>query len=233
MKQRIFDKLRDRWGVTILMALFAMLVASMVCIVILGAAVTTVKQAKADQTQEQNTLTLQSAGELILSEIQRAGKITFEETVSDGGKPTYEVSPSFEHGDDSSLKSELSSVAAAMLKTDEGSASFKVSASTSAQDPAYAQTVQASMYFKRGTDASGESDSSSQLTITLDLHDPSDSADVSTIVQTLYLRVGCTIETRKDPVKDTEGNETGTKYETTLTWGDPRFYLAEDVSQNA
>lgn len=232
MRQRIKDKLRDRGGVTILMALFAMLVASMVCIVILGAAVTSVKQAKADQSQEQNTLALQSAGELILSEIQKTGKITFQETVPDGGSLSYGTS-SFENNG-SSLESELGLAAAAMLKTGQGSASFKVSAS--AQDPntsetTYTQTVHASMFFKRGTDQSGANDSNSQLTITLDLHDPDTSTDVSTIIQTLYLRVGCNISATSTPVIENNVT-TGTTYKTELTWGETRFYLAEDVSQN-
>lgn len=67
--RRFKDKLRDNRGVTVLMALFALLVASMVCIVILGASVTTVKQSKADQQHEQNMLLLQSAGELISSNL--------------------------------------------------------------------------------------------------------------------------------------------------------------------
>ena len=80
MRQRVSNKLRERGGVTILMALFAMLVASVVCLVILGAAVTSVKQAKAQQIQEQNTLALQSAAELVRSEIAKGGDIVFTGT---------------------------------------------------------------------------------------------------------------------------------------------------------
>lgn len=84
MRQRIVSKLRDSGGVTILMALFAMLVASMVCIVILGASVTAVKQSVADHDQEQNTLALQSAGELVRSEILNTGTIEFKRTSTEG-----------------------------------------------------------------------------------------------------------------------------------------------------
>ena len=78
MRQRIAAKLRDSGGATLLMALFAMLVASVVCIVILGAAVTAVKQSVADHDQEQNTLALQSAAELVRSEILNTGTIVFQ-----------------------------------------------------------------------------------------------------------------------------------------------------------
>ena len=65
MVRHIGDKLREERGATLLMALFALLIASLVCIVILGASVTTVKQAKSTQQQEQDTLLLQSAAELV------------------------------------------------------------------------------------------------------------------------------------------------------------------------
>lgn len=81
--RRVRDKLRDSRGVTILMALFALLVASMVCIVILGASVTAAKQAKLDQEHEQDMLLLQSAGELIASNIaNKATTVTYSTTIT-------------------------------------------------------------------------------------------------------------------------------------------------------
>lgn len=81
--RRVRDKLRDSRGVTILMALFALLVASMVCIVILGASVTAAKQAKLDQEHEQDMLLLQSAGELIASNIaNEATTVTYSTTTT-------------------------------------------------------------------------------------------------------------------------------------------------------
>lgn len=51
------------------MALFAFLVAAMVCVVILGAATSAVRQAKQDQQHQQDMLLLQSAAQLITNEV--------------------------------------------------------------------------------------------------------------------------------------------------------------------
>lgn len=52
------------------MALFAFLVAAMVCVVILGAATSAVRQAKLDQQHQQDMLLLQSAAQLISNEVE-------------------------------------------------------------------------------------------------------------------------------------------------------------------
>ena len=52
------------------MALFAFLVAAMVCVVILGAATSAVRQAKLDQQHQQDMLLLQSAAQLISNEVK-------------------------------------------------------------------------------------------------------------------------------------------------------------------
>lgn len=69
MNAFIKHKLNDERGATILMALFAFMVAAMVCIVILGAATSSVRQAKQDQQHQQDMLLLESAAELIQSEV--------------------------------------------------------------------------------------------------------------------------------------------------------------------
>lgn len=138
MRQRIVSKLRDSGGVTILMALFAMLVASMVCIVILGASVTAVKQSVADHEQEQNTLALQSAAELVRSEILNTGIIVFEAPEGEdsfakaNGLPKTVTSLSSELID--VAKQTLAGVDPAEESFPTGEGSFTINASTSADD---------------------------------------------------------------------------------------------------
>lgn len=61
--------LRNEKGVTILMALFALLVVVMISTVILSAALSAVHQSKADQELQQGMLDLQSASELTAKEL--------------------------------------------------------------------------------------------------------------------------------------------------------------------
>lgn len=63
--------LADNAGATILMALLALLVVSMVAATILAAANSTVRQAKADQEFEQNELSLQSAASLVAEDVKQ------------------------------------------------------------------------------------------------------------------------------------------------------------------
>lgn len=69
MRTKIAARLRDTRGATILMALLALLVVAMVATTILAAANSTVRQAKADQQLQQDTLSLQSAGSFISKDI--------------------------------------------------------------------------------------------------------------------------------------------------------------------
>lgn len=68
-------RLRDTSGATILMALVALLVAAMVVTTILAAANSTVRQAKADQQLQQDTLSLQSAGSFVSDDISGDFKV--------------------------------------------------------------------------------------------------------------------------------------------------------------
>ncbi len=69
MNTSIRHKLRDERGATILMALFAFMVAAMVAAVILAAATTSLRQVKQDQQNQQDLLVLQSVGKLIEKEV--------------------------------------------------------------------------------------------------------------------------------------------------------------------
>lgn len=81
MNAFIKHKLNDERGATILMALFAFMVAAMVCIVILGAATSSVRQAKQDQQHQQDMLLLESAAELIQSEVGKTS-VSFTDTTT-------------------------------------------------------------------------------------------------------------------------------------------------------
>lgn len=75
----------DDHGATILMALLALLVVSMVAATILAAANSTVRQAKADQEFEQNSLSLQSAANFIAEDLRsdKGFKVVASRTVTD------------------------------------------------------------------------------------------------------------------------------------------------------
>lgn len=78
--------LADNAGATILMALLALLVVSMVAATILAAANSTVRQAKADQEFEQNSLSLQSAANFIAEDVKTGDsgfKVVASRTVTD------------------------------------------------------------------------------------------------------------------------------------------------------
>ena len=86
MSTYIKHKLNDQSGMTILMALFAFLVAAMVAAVILAAAMSSMRQAKDNQQHQQDMLILQSAGELIERETLST-KVTIQDvtTYKDNG----------------------------------------------------------------------------------------------------------------------------------------------------
>ncbi len=86
MSTYIKHKLNDQSGMTILMALFAFLVAAMVAAVILAAAMSSMRQAKDNQQHQQDMLILQSAGELIEREMLST-KVTIQDvtTYKDNG----------------------------------------------------------------------------------------------------------------------------------------------------
>ena len=236
MGQRIADKLRERGGVTILMALFAMLVASMVCIVILGAAVTSVKQAKSYQEHEQNTLALQSAGELVRSQIQKTGTVTFKQVTDDEDRESYGPGSCSESCPLSGVLIAIAGQSLSSIRTDDlypcdATITASVTGAEGAAD--YNQEVEANFVLRQPPEAvkSGSStplvDSANavgsqdcQLIVTLSTKDASGEP------QYLYLKYsGCkrTISEQEDP----------SLLKATFTWGDGSFYLAEDVVSNA
>lgn len=220
MRQRIAYKLYDRGGVTILMALFAMLVASMVCIVILGASVTAVSQSKVDHAQEQSTLTLQSAGELVRSEIVKTGTIEFVDR-----KEESDSIVDFEVGSmgDSSLSLELAAAAEESLSDPLEPQVHTFSISAESADPSigepFDQTVEGSFVIKK-TSAADEKDRH-QLIVTLSTRDSN-----SNKPQYLILKVDCSWSISPSQEKDIDNTAV-------FNWGDARFVLAEGASSNA
>ena len=245
MMGQITDKLRDRGGVTILMALFALLVAAMVSMVILGAAVTTVKQAKGSQEHEQNTLALQSAGNLIAENICDPDKTWCTETkmqvthFEDGTEtsadaPTYSVSFSSACLIEDKLKAAMETVldGARSGSNAAGSGDFTITASLGqGVDKEYEQTVNVHFdcYGKLQQESSVIVDN--QLVFTLSLL-----AEDNTVAQSLYLKIY-----RAEPEQSSSydppainNNYTGERTVTSITkytWYNPTFYVAEGVVQ--
>lgn len=230
--KRLCDKLRDNGGVTILMALFALLVAAMVSVVILTAATSNVKQAKADQEMEQNLLALQSAGQVLAENIGDSSKTKFTRTVvtkldkSDAiiqGPTTTDTLT-----DDSILKNELRESAIRMLnsnKTDVlvDTKPITITASSESND-SYSQSVRVS----HTLNGEGHETDNYKLVLTLDLLS-SDGA----VIQTAYLGLSgfCTTETTSHVENENTENKTTTKTETTtLYWYNPTFYLPGERS---
>ena len=216
MRQRIADKLHDSGGATILMALFAMLVASVVCIVILGASVTAVKQSVADHEQEQNTLTLQSAGELVRSEILSTGLITFTAPKDE----TNFVNATGSSAATTSLSSELIAVAKQTLNSaegTEGTGSFSITATTNAGEPeAHYEhpPVQGDIVLKGAGDGY-------KLIVTMSV----DSATGTTGPQYLILSMDCV----RSSVPGVQG-ESGPS--ATFVFSSPSFSLVGEASTN-
>ena len=243
---RIVDKLRDRGGVTILMALFALLVAAMVSMVILGAAVTTVKQAKGSQEQEQRTLALQSAGNLIAENICDPNKTWCEETETlvtryeDNNStttdaPTYAVAFSDSCLIGNELKSAMQTVLAGFHSgtNDASSGDFTITASSGVgENREYEQTV--NVHF----DCYGvlQQESSfivdNQLVFALSIL-----AEDNTVAQSLHLkmrRAEASTTTNTPHYKTPGGNDIDYVTTTTVrtyTWENPTFYVVEGVAQ--
>lgn len=124
--ERIKRKLHSRRGASILLAMLLMLVATMVCAVIISASLTAAKRVSDDRTQEQASLSIGSAGRLMVQYLEENNQCTQEWSVKktydydgDGNEsepyntsttPTPITGPlknAIEHWDDSSYKNHL------------------------------------------------------------------------------------------------------------------------------
>lgn len=245
MTKLIVEKLRDSGGVTILMALFALLVAAMVSMVILGAAVTAAKQAKGSQEQEQQTLALQSAGKLIAENICDTDKTWCKETKTQvahyednspatADDPTYEV----DFSDNCLIGDELQTAMQAVLEGSRegtnaaGSGDFTITASSGEGAEDYEQTVNVHFdcYGKLQQESSFIVDN--QLVFTLNIL-----AEDNTVAQSLHLKMrrAETSTTTDTPHYKTSGGKdidyVTTTTVRTYTWENPTFYVVEGVAE--
>lgn len=227
--KRIKDKLRDERGVTILMALFALLVAAMVCVVILNAATTAVHQAKNDQEFEQTSLSLLSAAQMVAGELYNADEdkrfaISYTVTTTTGsGGSTTTSDPAVSKGS-FILKDELCASVNSIItntSTDAASGTYTISASASsaADGIDYSQDVNVSYVLRHGNYTGDNSPLSYQLIFTFTAHAGTASE------QSLYLKMQGWDATRTT----VNGNTTMVTH--TFSWSEPRYYTtAEGVS---
>lgn len=232
--KHLHDKLRDERGVTILMALFALLVAAMVSVVILTAATSNVKQAKADQEMEQNLLALQSAGQVLAENIGDSNKTKFTRTVVttvDKDKKVISGPTTTDTLTDGSiLKNELRESATRMLDSNNadvltGTKPITVTASSETND-SYSQSVRVSHTLNgKGHD---EDNGNYRLTLTLDVLSSEDS-----VVQTAYVQFSGYLDISSDTRIKNEGEAGQTATTTTVTtlyWYSPTFFLSGETS---
>lgn len=242
MLKRIKDKLRDEGGVTILMALFALLVAALVCVVILSAATSTVKQAHADRQSQQDQLTLECAGNMIATSMLNS-KCTYEVTVESEEGSTTPLSTSTSDSvvnDDCIIKAKLESTVTDLVKNSAmpatGGSSFCVIASSeevadtgtpeSAQKAhdEYESLVKVDFVMNRV--ATDELPAYS-IVFTINLMD-GDSAK-----ETLYLQMEGLMSSGQPTSTKSSRGEGQPQIETTVTpytctWGNPMFYRPGD-----
>lgn len=229
MVKRIKKTLADEGGATLLMALFALLLATTVCVVILGAATSSVKQEHAERAALQDEITLESAGTML------ADNMTSKNT-----KCTYTVTTVSTKLDENTTKTDVTKDAVvsnnclimSLLQPQMKSllsggsetsfmGEFTIRAESGAVDPsgpgvsegqahdAYSSTVRVSYVL----------DSDCSITFTMDLMDGAD------LKETLYLKL-----------KGRPG-KTGTSYvgentrvdTTSYYWTEPYLYRAGDV----
>lgn len=226
------DKLRDERGVTLLMALFALLVASLVCVVILSASVTSVKQAKDSQQQEQDTLMLQSAAKLVADDFSDVNlRRVVVETVDADNKSSFS-DPSYTASGCMIPKS-FAAVAGQAIErgtvaeTEPSSGHFTVTVALPAgysSDMDVKQTVDVRYIVRNASyTADHQVGMSNQLIFTFSLM-PNDGSGKA--AQRLYLKMSCDAGTESRVQVDDKKYNWVTEY----TWKNPNFYTSEGVS---
>lgn len=230
MIKRIKDKLQDERGVTILMALFALLVAAMVSLVILNAATTAVHQAKNDQEFEQSSLSLLSAAQMVAGELYNEDEtkslaISYKVTTTTGpGGSTSTTDPAVSNGG-FVLEDELCASVKSIIpntSTDALSGTYTISASASnATDGVdYHQDVDVSYVLRHGNYTGDNSTLSHQLIFTFTANAGSANE------QSLYLKM----QGRDTASTSTNGNTTVVTH--TFSWKEPRYYTTAEGANN-
>lgn len=96
MDKLIFKKIKDKKGASIVFGLIAILVAVVVAVLILTASVTAARRTRSDMKTTQSMLTLDSAAELIMNELENMSvKVHVTQTKDQGiiSGMTYVVAP--------------------------------------------------------------------------------------------------------------------------------------------
>lgn len=218
MSTYIKHKLNDQSGMTILMALFAFLVAAMVAAVILAAAMSSMRQAKDNQQHQQDMLILQSAGELIEREVCDKTKIysvtetKFDKYDNQVGEP--ETTTTIESGRlfapqirDAYNKLYLASEQAAVDYLDESS-----TITVTVADDKFTQDVNVTYRFKK------VDEHSALVVFTLKTSNPS-----SSIKHSLIASFKLSISSEELPVKDLAGGGKIKSTKQTLSWQVPEY----------
>ena len=235
--RRLKDKLCDNGGVTILMALFALLLASVVCIVILGVSVTSVKQAKTDQQHEQDMLLVQSAAELIGNNLRdHRVKVTYntEEALDDAGNVTGTSTSRPEVTTGSCLiEQELEDAAAALVANpdadyvlpDASKPSIVLTGPSAAEEAALSlqaddvggSVVEVAMTLRHGGQA--ETGKDYQLVFTFDLKRSGKT------VQTMYASLQGELQQGTPTTDDSDPAKVVRTTPCTFSWSDVTYYL--------
>lgn len=225
------------------MALFALLVAAIVSVVILTAATSNVRQAKADQEMEQSILTLQSAGELMADNLTNDTKTKFVYTctttemyATESTPASVTVEKTLTGTGNSYLEEELKSGIKSFFTIDEEPLSKlktgdDVAITAVSKDSSFSQEVKVG-YTLQGSDSYSEegADRRYQLNLTFTLGGDSK--------QTLYLELkgNCDQESSapgSGDIIDKTTNIAVGKVDITIytfTWSNPTFYM-EQVSK--
>ena len=203
---------------TILMALFAFLVAAMVAAVILAAAMSSMRQAKDNQQHQQDMLILQSAGELIEREICDKTKIysvtetKYDKDDNQVGEP--ETTTTIESGRlfapqirDAYNKLYLASEQAAVDYLDESS-----TITVTVVDDKFTQDVNVTYRFKK------VDENSALVVFTLKTSNPS-----SSIKHSLISSFKLSISSEKPLYKDLAGGGKIQRKKQTLSWQAPKY----------
>lgn len=236
MVKRFKQTLADERGATLLMALFALLLATMACVVILGAATSSVKQEHAERAALQDEITLKSAGTMLADNMTSASTkctltVTTVTTEKNNQKPTTTVTKSTTVSDYCLISSIIRDPLTTFLESGESSIpterTFYIKASSAevkASDPgvsegrehgAYASSIKVLAVI--APDCS--------ITFTMELMEGSKTKE------TLYLKMKSSKKDLPTETATTTGNNSSTTTavdKTVTTWVQPTFYREGD-----
>ena len=221
--KRLQHRLGDDKGMTILMALFAFLVAAMVAAVILAAAMSSMRQAKDNQQHQQDMLILQSAGQLIEREMLNT-KIEIKDVTTYENGNAKSTTRSVSTDSTALFASQVSAAVEAMYPLGTGASTADFTSGTSTITVAagnFKQDVDVSFVYKMPTSDSATSDEktrSEHLIFTLTTEGSDADSSHSLIVE--FDSPSKTEATSQDRKNNVLTKSTTTK---TLSWSTPNY----------